>query len=188
MVLPKNRDNVLPLTRERVKKVALIGPHLKTAVISGGGSAALKPTYVVTPFDGITRGAPDGIDFSYALGCYGKFVCRIANQSLSCTVIAHRYLPTLESLLTTPTGERGWLCTFHNLDADGEPTEEVANFVLNDTRVKLNDFIPKGLKDQWVIKIKGKLTVDKTMPFELGLAVAGELYRLWELLPVKLMH
>jgi beta-glucosidase len=73
MVLLKNRDNVLPLRREKVKKVALIGPHLKAAVISGGGSAALKPTYVVTPYDGITNGAPEGTKFSYALGCYGAF-------------------------------------------------------------------------------------------------------------------
>lgn len=95
---------------------------------------------------------------------------------MTCYLAAHRYLPTLETLLTTPSGEPGWLCSFHNIDANGEPTEEVASFVLNDTRVKLNDFIPKGLKDEWVIKIVGKLTVDKTQPFELGLAVAGELH------------
>jgi beta-glucosidase len=53
--------------------------------------------------------------------------------------------------------------------------DAVAEFVLNDTRVKLNDFIPSGLKDEWIIKITGKLTVEKSMPFELGLAVAGAL-------------
>ena len=175
MVLLKNRDNMLPLKRELVKKVALIGPHLKTAVISGGGSAALKPTYIVTPFDGLTSGAPEGIEFSYALGCYGRLIRRMMSIPFhDSQFTAHRYLPTVESLLTTPSGEPGWLCSFHNIDVRGEPTEEVvANFVLNDTRVKLNDFIPKGLKDNWIIKITGKLTVDRTMPFELGLAVAG---------------
>ncbi len=54
-----------------MKKLAIIGPHAKASVISGGGSAALKPTYVITPWDGITRGAPEDISISYTIGTYG---------------------------------------------------------------------------------------------------------------------
>lgn len=86
---------------------------------------------------------------------------------------AHKFLPTLEDKLTTPEGESGWLCIFYNQDAEGQPTEEVARFVLQDTRVKLNDFLPAGLGSQWMIKLVGRLTVDTTGPFELGLTVAG---------------
>ena len=48
--------------------------------------------------------------------------------------------------------------------------------VLDDTRVRLNDFLPEGLQEHWSIKLTGLLTVDKSMPFELGLAVAGDCF------------
>lgn len=49
----------------------------------------------------------------------------------------------------------------------------VQQFVLNDTRVKLNDFLPEGLTPTWSIELEGKLTIDKNCLFELGLTVAG---------------
>lgn len=86
------------------------------------------------------------------------------------------YLPTLESRLKTPAGEPGWLCTFYQVDGQGIFGEQVARYVLNDTRVKLNDFLPAGLGKEWGIKLKGILSVDRDMPFEFGLAVAGWFY------------
>lgn len=82
-------------------------------------------------------------------------------------------MPTIDNLLKTEKGEPGWLCTFYQVDDCERLTEPVAEYVLNDTRVKLNDFLPKGLGDVWGLKVRGVLTVDKSMPFELGLAVAG---------------
>ena len=55
----------------RTVKVAIIGPNAKAGIISGGGSAQLKPSYVVTPYDGLLANAPEGVEFSYAVGCYG---------------------------------------------------------------------------------------------------------------------
>ena len=76
--------------------------------------------------------------------------------------------------MATPSGEPGWLCSFYNHDAAGEPTgSAVGDFVLRDTRVKLNDFLPAGLTSTWTIKLTGKLTVEKTAVYELGLTVAG---------------
>jgi beta-glucosidase len=79
----------------------------------------------------------------------------------------------LENNLVTPAGEPGWLCTFYSHDDNGNLLDAVGSFVLRDTRVKLNDFLPKGLTPTWTIKLQGTLTVDKTAPFELGLTVAG---------------
>lgn len=76
--------------------------------------------------------------------------------------------------MTTPSGEPGWLCSFYNHDVTGEPAgSPVGEFVLRDTRVKLNDFLPAGLTSTWTIKLTGKLTVEKTADYELGLTVAG---------------
>lgn len=87
---------------------------------------------------------------------------------------AHKFLPTLENLLTTPSGEPGWKCSFYVHDDNREPTgDSVGDFVLRDTRVKLNDFLPPGLTPSWTIKLEGNLTVDKSGEYELGLTVAG---------------
>lgn len=86
---------------------------------------------------------------------------------------AHKYLPTLEENLVTQSGEPGWLCTFYNHDAEGHPSKEMGDFVLHDTRIKLNDFLPPGLTTTWTIKLRGLLTMDKTATYELGLTVAG---------------
>lgn len=161
IVLLKNQRALLPLNSNRVRRVAVIGPNAKERVISGGGSAALKPTYVVTPLEGIQAGAYKGLTIDYEVGCY-----------------AHKYLPTLENNLVTPSGEPGWLCTFHSHNEDGGLSDPVATFILNDTRIKLNDFLPPGLTETWSLKLKGKLTVDNTGPFEFGLTVAGRA-KLW---------
>ncbi|EKM82934.1 hypothetical protein AGABI1DRAFT_118340 [Agaricus bisporus var. burnettii JB137-S8] len=161
MVLLKNTNNVLPLSPNKVKRVAIIGPNAKERVISGGGSAALKPSYVVSPWDGITQNSPVGIEFMHHTGCY-----------------AHKYLPTLENNLVTPSGEPGWLCTFYAHDESEKPDTPIAEFKLHDTRIKLNDFLPPGLGSEWTIKLTGKLTFEKTAEFELGLTVAGRA-KLW---------
>ena len=68
----------------------------------------------------------------------------------------------------------GWQCSFYNHDDQGNPTgASVADFVLQDTRIKLNDFLPAGLTPTWTIKLNGTLTVEKTAEYELGLTVAG---------------
>ena len=88
---------------------------------------------------------------------------------------AHKFLPTLEDCLTTSSGKPGWVCVFYNHDAYGNPLQNsAAEFILNDTRVKLNDFLPAGLTETWTIKLSGRLKVDDAGPFEFGLTVAGE--------------
>lgn len=51
----------------------MIGPDAKVAVISGGGSAALRPSWTVTAFDAITEVAKEVLgleakDIKYARG------------------------------------------------------------------------------------------------------------------------
>ncbi|KAG6910876.1 hypothetical protein DXG01_006559 [Tephrocybe rancida] len=161
IVLLKNSNNLLPLDTCHVKRLAIIGPNAKERIISGGGSAALKAIYVVTPFDGVTTGAPEGLSVEYEVGCY-----------------AHKYLPTLEDSLVTAAGEPGWSCTFYSHNEDGTLSKPVASFVLRDTRVKLNDFLPAGLTSEWTIKLEGQLTVHQSVLYELGLTVAGRA-KLW---------
>lgn len=97
----------------------------------------------------------------------------IALLLMSIAVLAHMYMPSLEDRLTTPDGEPGWLCIFYTHDEAGNPKDEVSRFVLQDTRVKLNDFMPEGLGDTWTMKLRGILSVERSGPFDFGLSVAG---------------
>ncbi len=54
MVLLRNEGGVLPLGRDRVKTVAVIGPNAGTAVPLGGGSATVVPFHAVSFLEGIS--------------------------------------------------------------------------------------------------------------------------------------
>ena len=53
IVLLKNQDNILPLSKSSVSKIALIGPSAAIAQLDGGGSAYVTPYYAVSPKQGI---------------------------------------------------------------------------------------------------------------------------------------
>lgn len=55
VVLLKNERNLLPLHPKAGAKIAVVGPNSNLAVISGGGSASLRPTYTVSPLKAITE-------------------------------------------------------------------------------------------------------------------------------------
>lgn len=188
MVLLKNESNILPIQGSadpgRRTKVAVIGPNAKGYVISGGGSAALKPSYVVTPWDGLFTGAPKGVDLSYHVGCYGPCSVNVMETTDSdfSHLPAHKFLPSLEPFITSPTGASGWLITFHTHPPTAltpfAPPEALAatesgRYELRDTRMKLNDFTPPGIGTEWTAYMRATLGPDESGRFELGLAVAG---------------
>ncbi len=90
MVVLKNEANVLPVKAGKVKKIALIGPNVKDRIISGGGSAALKATYIVTPHAGLVDNAPKGVELKYELGCYCKLRAFDAPWSGACSLASQR--------------------------------------------------------------------------------------------------
>lgn len=69
IVLLKNARGVLPLSRERVKSIAVIGPNAAVARVGGGGSSAVTPFYSVSPLDGLKKKCGDKVSIRYALGC-----------------------------------------------------------------------------------------------------------------------
>lgn len=75
IVLLKNEKRVLPLDAKKLKKVAIVGGNAKALVLSGGGSAALKASYFISPYDGIVKALkevnPD-VEVSYSEGARGK--------------------------------------------------------------------------------------------------------------------
>lgn len=69
ITLLKNEGPVLPLKRESIRTLAVIGPNAGTARLGGGGSASVSPFYAVSPLTGIRNAAGDAIEVHYAEGC-----------------------------------------------------------------------------------------------------------------------
>lgn len=55
MVLLKNEGNLLPLSKEKIKNIAVIGPDAYPAVTVGGGSARVQPFAAVSFLEGISN-------------------------------------------------------------------------------------------------------------------------------------
>jgi beta-glucosidase len=81
ITLLKNKDATLPLQAHNLKKIAIIGGNAKRSVYSGGGSATLKPSYFVTPYDGIVNALPKDVQVTYSEGARGQFTIFISIRS-----------------------------------------------------------------------------------------------------------
>lgn len=74
IVLLRNEGGVLPLNPQSLKKIAIVGGNAKAIVLSGGGSAALKASYYISPYDGIVNALSENkdVEITYSEGARGK--------------------------------------------------------------------------------------------------------------------
>ncbi|KAG5651698.1 hypothetical protein H0H81_007757 [Sphagnurus paluster] len=160
VVLLKNADAILPLDPQKIKKVAIVGGNAKAIVLSGGGSAALKASYFISPYDGIVSALGSNVEVTYSEG---------ARTYMS--------LPTLEYELFTPTGERGWVGTWHSHENDDSmvPLETpIATRLIDETRIFISTSTPPGITRRWTLRLRGQLAPrEKDLDFEFGLTTAG---------------
>lgn len=86
IVLLKNEKGVLPLSK-KVKKIALIGSHVKNPAVAGGGSASLEPYYVVNLFDAIREKLGPEVEIIYEIGAYAHKMLPVIDKLMSNSVI-----------------------------------------------------------------------------------------------------
>jgi hypothetical protein len=55
-------------------KIAIVGGNAKAMILSGGGSASLKPSYFVSPYEGIVNALPNGVEVLYSEGARGQLI------------------------------------------------------------------------------------------------------------------
>ncbi len=67
ITLLKNRDNILPLSKNKCKKIAVIGPNATDTIL--GDYSTGKPIYFVSVLDGIKQRAGSEYEVLYARGC-----------------------------------------------------------------------------------------------------------------------
>lgn len=68
IVLLKNEKNVLPLDRNKIKSLAVLGPNAAEARTGGGGSSQVTPFYAVSPLAGLKKAVGNDIEIKYAPG------------------------------------------------------------------------------------------------------------------------
>ncbi|MEJ2306804.1 MAG: glycoside hydrolase family 3 N-terminal domain-containing protein, partial [candidate division WOR-3 bacterium] len=69
-VLLKNKNKLLPLNKEKISKIAVIGPNAKEAIIGGGGSSNVDPFYSVSILDGLKNKVGKDIEVIYERGLF----------------------------------------------------------------------------------------------------------------------
>ncbi len=65
-------DGLLPFDRAAIDTLAVIGPNADRAQIMGGGSAALRPHYRVTPLQALTELLGDDVKIVHERGCENR--------------------------------------------------------------------------------------------------------------------
>lgn len=70
VILLKNNDNILPLNKEKIKTLAVIGQNAERLHAGGGGSAEIKALYEISPLLGLKMELGGNVDVRYAKGYY----------------------------------------------------------------------------------------------------------------------
>ncbi|KAF7715299.1 Beta-glucosidase [Penicillium ucsense] len=147
IVLLKN-EGILPLP-QKITKIALIGSHVKTPAISGGGSAFLKPYYAVSVFDACEETLPH-VQVLYEPGAY-----------------AHKMLPVIDRLLSNAA------ITFYN-EPVGQERHLISTEPVTTTAFQFMDYNAPGLnRGLFWATLTGDFTPDASGFWEFGLSVFG---------------
>ncbi|KAF9885310.1 hypothetical protein FE257_013027 [Aspergillus nanangensis] len=151
IVLLKNESNILPL--DRTKKTLVLGPNADIAAYCGGGSAALRAYYTVTPREGIA--AKGSVEFTQ--GVYG-----------------HKELPLLGEVLTTESGERGYTFRVYTEPVTCVGREVVDELHMTNSSAFLMDYThPKVAGDLYYATLEGYFEPPVSGVYDFGLTVAG---------------
>jgi beta-glucosidase len=68
IVLLKNENNLLPLNKNKLKSIAVIGYNAERKQSMGGGSSQIRALYEITPLQGLQNMAGKNMKISYAQG------------------------------------------------------------------------------------------------------------------------
>lgn len=161
IVLLKN-DNVLPISKSEKQKIAVLGPNVKAAQDSGGGSASLAARYKVTPWEGIVQKVKEGgdvISLEYSIGA-----------------TLDKNMPDIGRTTKTEKGETGITANFF-LDPPGtKDRRNIDTKTLNTSRIFLADYKNDQIKDGNLLfyaDFESTFVPEKTGIYEFGCSVLG---------------
>ncbi len=68
IVLLKNENGILPLDKNKIRSIAVIGPNAEKPRIGGGGSAQVVPFYSVSPLEGLKNAVGEKVKINFSPG------------------------------------------------------------------------------------------------------------------------
>ncbi|KAG8630157.1 hypothetical protein KVT40_001776 [Elsinoe batatas] len=154
-VLLRNDKGVLPLKKD--KKTLVIGKHAANTAYCGGGSAALRPTYTVSPLAGIQSKLAEGeVTF-----CDGPAY--------------HDELPDIAPLMYTSSdaSKRGFLMEAYNDSPDVADRQALDSLELDSFDMLLLDYKLPTMNALWYADMEGWIVAEEDGELEIGLSVFG---------------
>jgi beta-glucosidase len=150
IVLLKNENSILPLPKS-VKKVALVGSHVRLPAISGGGSASLVPYYAISLYDAVSE-VLAGATITHEVGAY-----------------AHQMLPVIDAMISNA------VIHFYNDPIDVKDRKLLGSENVSSTSFQLMDYnnIPTLNKAMFWGTLVGEFIPTATGIWEFGLSVFG---------------
>jgi beta-glucosidase len=136
------------------KKTLVLGPNAKEAFYHGGGSAALRAYYAVTPYDGISEKL--GSKPTYTVGAY-----------------THRFLPIIGNQMIDSSGRPGMSWKVYN-EPPGTPNRKLVDelqFVK--TEMHLVDYANPKVAETWYADMEGSFVAEEDCTYEIGVVVSG---------------
>ncbi len=155
IVLLKNEGNILPLQKDTLKTLAIIGPNAKTAQIMGGGSAQVNAHYAITPYAGIAAHVKDAIQLGYEIGCTN-----------------HKMLPRLDTSLLSSEGNNLFSLDYYNsFDLTGDVVYQATTNITD--QIWMGAIAPGVHMDNFSVRLIGTLIPQESGLHSFGLTSAG---------------
>ncbi len=160
VVLLKNENNLLPIDKNNVKSIAVIGPNARVASIEGGGSSAVEPYYKISPLEGIANKCGDSIKITYEPGC---------TNNVFTPLLDPEYVTCGEG-----QSEHGLLGEYYdNADFSGSPAATRVDKVFRQSWISGNPPVRGILNPGFSVIWTGTFTATATGRHKFGLATNG---------------
>lgn len=167
IVLLKNKNDVLPLTKEKIrgKKVAVFG-LAKECLSSGGGSASVNAHYTISPWDALNSAwKDDNVELVFAEGLlYMRFVVA-CNTNRCVGARTMRQLPLIAENVVDVEGKPGFTVRKYNVGetkayetTNGHPNSEFSllmNMNVVNTNVELEGVFTAPKTDAYYMTLTG---------------------------------
>ncbi len=155
VVLLKNEREVLPLDRDNLSTLAVVGPMAHTGAIMGGGSAFVNPPYVVQPLAAIRLAISEETEILHEKGCHN-----------------HLHAPLIEPELMGAKDEGDCIRIeyFNSKDFAGEP---VAREMRKTSEIFWFGALPERVEPEFAARVTMPFMPSTSGEHQFGLTNAG---------------
>lgn len=157
IVLLKN-DGVLPLDKEKLQSIAVLGPASDTARTGGGGSSYVTPVSATSPLQAITNESGPDITIMHALGTFGNIRGDIIEPKYLSTEFEGQMLTGLKAAY------------YDNMEFAGEPVVVQVDTIIDFSWHNEPHPDMEGIHEHFSVRWTGQLTADQDGLYALSIS------------------